>query len=452
MGDINRNQDFTKAFLGHANFLNMLAIVEDMDALCVYNPPIGVFDIHDQSTLERIMYTFMLSCSKKSITMSSVRDVIEQVKQIAPRRYVSAESNVIALTDCLIDMRTFEKYDFSIDRHAFFNLPFSSQALTEPTTTFEQSRFKLFLDQVLITDKGTPDLELQALMQEMFGYTLLQGSSVEASFFLVGEGSNGKSVLLHLLENIIGEKWCSNLSIEQMTNSEHATTALVGKRLNICTEEESQFVKSDKFKSLVSGEPTTINYKFGKITRARLPVKYIYATNELPTFSGFNHGLLRRIKIIPFKRTFTDAEQDRTLFEKLLPELPLITAWAFQGAKRLVENGYKLSHSEASETSKGDFESILSSAVSFIRDEYTEKLGEFAYHSDLYTHYTQWCTEVGKKQMSKQNFIRDIGRVLTIPTETQWNKNTSKAERGRALIRTKDSLRIQTIQGELPTF
>lgn len=447
--NLSRNQDFSKAFLAHPLFFNAVIYIKNTGSLALYNQIKGLFEILDPEDAEDVVYRFMLTCSRKSVSMSVVSDVIEQIKCLTDRKVESAFSPLLALTDCLLNMDTFQLVPFGVEHNVFFGLPFASTDLT--LKLLPTSRFAKFLDQVLITDQGSPDQELIALVQEMFGYCLLTSNICEASFFLVGDGSNGKSVLLRLLEHMVGSKFCSSLSVESMTTSPHATTALVGKRLNICTEEESAFVKSDKFKSLVSGEPTEINYKFGKIKSARLPVKYLFATNELPTFSGFNHGLLRRIKIIPFKRTFTDKEQDRQLTPKLLVELPAITAWALEGAKRLVANSYKLSQAAASDSLRLDFESNLSAAVAFVREEYKEQPGEFMFYSDLYARFTEWCKEVGKKQMSRQRFTLDINRVCKLEPTQKWNPNTNKPERGRPLVRI-GGTPIKTVDLPEPTF
>lgn len=451
MESLSRNQDIANSFVNHPSYINTVGYIKDMGAFAIYDQSKGYFVIQDPNDFDALIYRFVVSCSKKSVSMSAVYDVREQIKVLAKRQFTSAQSEYIALTDCLLSTLTFKTAPFDIRHEVFFGLPFSSHELVKDN--FDQSRFKSFLNEVLVKNDKTPDTELQTIIQEMFGYCLLPTVSAEASFFMVGEGSNGKSVLLYLLENIIGIKLCSALSVEHMTTSQHATTSLVGKRLNICYEEESQFVKSDKFKALVSGEPTEINYKYGKIFSVRLPVKFIFATNELPTFSGFNHGLLRRIKIIPFKRRFADNEQDRTLKPKLLSELPIITAWAIKGAKRLVQNGYKFSDSKASNEVKEEFESNLSAAVAFIREEYKEDENSFMFYSDLYTRFVEWCKENGKKQMSKTTFLRDINRVLTIPSSAQYNHDLRRTDRGRSLAKIVDSYtENKDINPELPNY
>lgn len=452
MGDVSRNQDFAEKFTEHPAYMETVGYIETTGSFAIYNPAKGIFEIQSEDAFDNRVYAFMRSCAKKSITMSQVKDVREQIKFLIPRKFESSNSPYLALKDCLLNTDTFASSPFNIANNCFFSMPFSSTELN--ADTFNGSRFARFLSEVLVTEEGKPDPELAVLVQELFGYCLLTTNVAEASFFLVGEGSNGKSVLLHILETIIGSQFCSSISIENMTTNRFATAGLVGMRLNICYEEESSFVKSDTFKALVSGEKTQIEYKYGKSYSAKMPVKYIFATNELPTFSGFNHGLLRRIKIIPFRRTFTDKDQDRNLTTTLLKELASITSWAIKGAKRLVANDYKFSYAKSSEDCKYEFESSLSAAVGFLRDEYTESENGFIFYSDLYTHFAEWCKENGKKQMSKQTFIRDVGRALKLESSVQWNPSYGKPERGRLLVRigTTKITKLAEVVHSLPTF
>ena len=49
-----------------------------------------------------------------------------------------------------------------------------------------------------------------------------------------------------------------------------------------------------------------------------------------PQINNTDHGIWRRIKAIPFNRTFSAEEQDRNLAEKLMSELPgILNAYVF---------------------------------------------------------------------------------------------------------------------------
>ena len=67
----------------------------------------------------------------------------------------------------------------------------------------------------------------------MFGNALLATLEAHATFFLVGKGANGKSVLLEVLRHMMGEKFCASVSIESMTTNRFTTYSLICKKINL---------------------------------------------------------------------------------------------------------------------------------------------------------------------------------------------------------------------------
>jgi putative DNA primase/helicase len=54
-------------------------------------------------------------------------------------------------------------------------------------------------------------------------------------------------------------------------------------------------------------------------------------TNELPTISGNNEAIWRRIMVVDFPITIPPEQQDKRLAGRLFSELPGILEWAMQG-------------------------------------------------------------------------------------------------------------------------
>jgi putative DNA primase/helicase len=210
-------------------------------------------------------------------------------------------------------------------------------------------------------------------------------------------------------------------NIEKLTTRPFYLPALIGKKLNISNEEESKFLKSDTFKALITGNDVSAERKYGDPFDFKPNIKFIFASNKIPTFSDLNYGITRRIKIIPFYNRF-DRENPQTdifILDKLKSELPAIVKWAIAGAKRLVENKYNLSYSKQSDIALEEFQGDISSAVAFFREKYYINDREFTGNDDMYSEYRTWCEAVGKKPFSKSNFGRDL--MNTFPDLKQKN-------------------------------
>lgn len=323
----------------------------------------------------------------------------------------SMDSDWITFRDLSFNPLTQETKEHSRDLYSTHYINCNYIGLTD-----ECPIWRKFLDTSIVQKSNTkiPDTELQTLVQEMFGYFLIANPEMgQVAFFLVGEGANGKSKLLKVLREIIGSQFISSSSLEMLTSDKFGLPSLIGKKVNICNEEESKHIRVDKFKALISGDPVGGQYKFGAHFEYIPKVKFVFATNNIPTFNDLNYATIRRIKIIPFNRRFkeTDADRDPRIFDKIKPEIPGIVKWALDGAKRLIENEFVFSRAKQSVLASEEFTSEISSAVRFFTDNYqicTCETTHFIPNDDLYRSYKAWCEENGKKPLSSFNFHRDI--------------------------------------------
>ena len=394
-----------KDFLQDSRFLKNLLYCEAYDMVYLYKD--GYYEEMPKVRLERTVLEFMSdNYPDRNITMHMVRDVIDQIKLGIYRRQVKEiDTPYIAFKDKLYNMDTFTFEDFDREKIALHHLDMATTELSDNHPLWDK-----FLGEVLVNSVGKADTELLTLVQHMFGFYMLNHLKCHQVFFLVGQGANGKSVMLNILVKLIGEKFISAMSIQTLTTEHFATSDLVGKKVNLCNEEESKFMRSDKFKALISGDLISAERKFGSKFTFRPTTKYIFASNRLPTFDGVNYGIKRRMTIIPFNRVFSEHEQDKELIGKLANELPGIMKWTIDGARKLTENKLVFPFAKLTRQSGIDFENETSSALMFFRDNYcVSKTKEiFIDNMTLYREYTTWCQDNGKKPLSSQNFHSDI--------------------------------------------
>lgn len=411
--------------------IKALVYVENIDSFCRYDEARGFYRILKPRDFEKEIYQMLKKRMKKSIAASNITDAIKQIRWQIYNTVDNVFSNYIAFKDKLLNLTTFEYEEFDLNKMTFFSADVS--AADVDLHTGKIPLFQKFLDEVIVDDKGKTDKQLQSIVQEMFGYCLLNTLEAHAAFFLVGDGSNGKSVILSILRQMIGEDFIASMSIETITMNQYAACSLIGKKLNICLEEESKYVKADKFKALISGDPVSAERKFGDTFSFTPTAKFVFATNEFPTFSSLNHGIVRRIKIIPFNKKISEKDKDTKLTGKLLKELPGIVAWSIEGAKRLVENNFVLSSSKLLEESTETLKENISSCVSFVHERYQEDKDYFISNDDLYIGYTAWCQTSGRKPLGQQNFIKDLKQACSLPGELKWSIEERTNKRGRHL-------------------
>lgn len=404
------NQHIAADFCSSGEVIKNLLYVTEIDSFAWYDH--GYFKIIPQKEIEKKVYMFMVTQYKgQNVTMSNVKDIIAQIKFIVHTVIPDVTTDYIGISEThILNKNTLQIEAFGPGKIALTKIPLSVEDTGPP------AKWQKFLSEVLVDSKGGPDLELHDLIQEIFGYCLLNTLEAHASFFLVGGGRNGKSVTLAVLREMVGSQFVESISIETLTTNQFAAHSLVGKVLNICGEEESKFIKSDKFKAMVSGDPMTVNRKYDSMFTWIPTVKYIFSTNEMPTFTGFNEGLLRRIIILPFNHKVTAEQRITNLDEQLIKELPSITAWALDGARRLKKNGFAFTKSAQADKKKIEFQENISSAVLFFNERY-EIGGESdsALAEQMYDEYVAWAQKRGKKTGSYYTFIKDVEVFTNLP-------------------------------------
>lgn len=428
-----KNQDLTQEFCSSPDIINSLLYISNFDRFCLYQHTKGAFRLMSEREMERMVYFWLRDVTTKNLTMGVTKDVVDQTRFECHRQHKNFNSPYISFEDKLFNTTTNQFEDFDIQKISFISIPIHSRQY-ENLPTEAPPVFKKFLEFILVDKHLAPETDLIGLVQEMFGYCLMPDTTAEASFFLVGEGANGKSKLIDVLRSIIGEQQCGSSSIETLSNDQFELSSLIGKRLNVCTEESSEFVKQDKFKILVSGEPISIRGMYKTAFSERLPIKFIFATNEMPSFTGYNTAFMRRIKIIPFHRIIKAHERDINIANKVLKERNQIFLWALAGMKRLIAQGMQFTETPESIAKSKELTLAMSSAIEYIDESYDEEEGAFMPNSVIYYDYKEvWCRAVGKKPVSRDRFFKEITRYHKF--ESKLGRNSEgKVERGRQLV------------------
>lgn len=352
----------------------------------------------------------------QDLTPNLVSNIIKILTWQCPRSIDLLSDNFVTFSDGkMMDLDTFSIHPVVRDKISLLKFPFPSSILEDPAVLCPN--WLSFLNDILITkessefDNPIPDASLLSLIQEMFGCALFSHSRYESTFFLYGNGQNGKSKLLSVLKTLFPKDLISCSTLEQLTTNRFKTASLVGKRLNVTSEEDSKFLASDVFKRIVSGEEISGERKFQKDFSFVPTCKMIFATNKIPTFDSIDYAIRRRIFIIPFFRKIPEAKKQINIFEeKLLPELPGIFKWALEGSKRLAQNE-KFTHSDAVEKMRDTYERIQSSAVEFIQENFviTGNYDDIFQKARLFEGYKAWVeADAGRKPLGKMKFYDEL--------------------------------------------
>ena len=253
-------------------------------------------------------------------------------------------------------------------------------------------RFTQYLEEVFLGDK-----EMISFVQEAVGYAFHKSIPMPAIFFLIGSGSNGKSVFINTLTNLIGEENTCSISLNSLSN-EYYLLNLFGKMINISSETpHNKQINTDVIKAVVAGDWVTGRSPYKQPMKFRPYAKHYLAMNDTPPIKDTSHGMLRRIYIIEFPRTFTEREMDLDLTDKLSRELSGIFNWAMEGYNRLRKNSFRFQEASLMKTAKHKFKTESNSAFAFINGPLlkSDLMDDRVKLSQVYDHYLKFCSLEG---------------------------------------------------------
>jgi putative DNA primase/helicase len=196
------------------------------------------------------------------------------------------------------------------------------------------------------------DEALMGYLQTAFGYGITGDIKEHVMFFLKGTGSNGKTTLLEAISNTVGSL-LYHLPIGVLISANDPrggckhTSELVPAataRMVVASElNESDFLNEGRVKNLTGGSTITLREAYGKCFEAEPSFKIFLDTNYLPKIRGVDEGIWRRVRVIPFDRSFRGEEIDKHLPSKLRQpaEQQAILFWLVQGAIAYCREGLR---------------------------------------------------------------------------------------------------------------
>jgi len=261
-------------------------------------------------------------------------------------------------------------------------------------------RWLQFLDEIFLGDEEKIDF-----IQEAVGYSFLKEIPKPAMFFLVGDGSNGKSVFINTITSLIGEDNACSISLSSLSN-EYYILSLHGKMINVCGETpRNRQINTDLVKAAVAGDWVTGRTPYKNPVKFKPFAKHFLAMNEIPVIEDMSHGMQRRIYPLEFTKTFNEDEMDVTLTEKLVDELPGIFNWAMVGYNRLKENNYIFSTGTSMTNAKNDYRRLSNNIYEFIEEHIVPSSSDARVTlKDAFLLYQKRCKEMNYSQLSRKDF------------------------------------------------
>ncbi len=269
----------------------------------------------------------------------------------------------------------------------------------------EPRRWHEFVRQLFGDDKESIDL-----LQEWFAYCLTADTRQQKMLLLLGPRRSGKGTIARVLTQLVGGASVVGPTVSSIAGN-FGLQPLLGKSLAIVSD--ARFT-GDHVATVVerllciSGEDAiSVDRKFKDSVTLRLPVRFMFLTNELPKFNDSSMALAGRFLVLRLTQSFYGKE-DTSLSDALNAELPGILRWAIDGWHRLRNRGHFL-EPQSSRAAIQDIEDLSSPVGAFVREQCVVGPGHRVTCTDLFDAWTAWCrADERSGQSTKQSLGRDL--------------------------------------------
>ncbi len=260
------------------------------------------------------------------------------------------------------------------------------------------------------------------ILQEYFGLCLTKDMRQEKAFFMVGEGANGKSTVLYILQRILGKENYSCIPLESLNNPNYVAN-LYQKLANISIETNAKSSVYDSiFKAIISGDQITADLKFMNAFKFAPVCKLIFALNHLPRVDDKSNAFYRRLLILRFCKEFGETEQNKNLKKELESEVDGIFIWMLHGLKRLNQRGY-FEQSEEMKTEVAEYQKDNNSILSFVDEKCDLDKNTWALKDALFLKYQEWSKESGLMPLGKIKFGKELQKLFKNITDDRTGQS-----------------------------
>jgi putative DNA primase/helicase len=280
-------------------------------------------------------------------------------------------------------------------------------------------RFMKFLKQILVED------ELIAFVQRFLGYSLAGSTEERAMAVLHGEGKNGKTTLVKLFEDMLGDYSFVAppriiLRMQQSSSeAQYQFAQMKGARF-VSMAETPRHVELEEatVKQITGNDTLNARHPFGRPFTYTPEFKLWMSTNHKPEIPDGSEAIWDRIRLIPFNQRFKGKAADTKLPAKLREEFSGVLAWAVRGCVEWGRHG--LGSSKAVDDATAEYRNEADVTQRFLDDMCVFGPEHTITRKALFEGWEKWALEEGVEPGTQTSFTRLISeRAKTLKTRRQ---------------------------------
>lgn len=243
----------------------------------------------------------------------------------------------------------------------------------------------------------------KVILYELIAYCCYSDYPIQLLFCLCGNGRNGKSQFMKILDRFIGKNNTSTTELDVLTQNRFESFKLYKKL--VCTMGETNFgmlTATSIIKKLIGGDKIGFEKKNKDPFDDYNYAKIIIASNSLPTSADTSDGFYRRWFIISFDREFEESgrevwlsvpdEEYRNMARKVTEILPNLLGTGVFTRQGSIEDR------------KRRYISFSNPLSLFIKEYCIIEDGLFESYNKMYSEYVRWLQNNKKRRVTWKEF------------------------------------------------
>lgn len=340
---------------------------------------------------------------------SRIEEVVELLNEKAKRAYDEIDAHAHTLVNVKNGMLRWKTGEFLPHDPKYLSL-IQVPVAWQPDAKSEK------LDEFLRTVLPGDAL---SVAEEFIGLLLLPDTSFAKCLVLVGEGGNGKSAFLKLIEALVGKENISYYSLHSIVEDRFTAAGLLGKLANFHDELEQRALENTgAFKQIVAGDPIKAEEKNKAPFSFRPFCRLVFATNQMPRATDRSQAYFDRLLFLEFKNRIRSTTEEILDYGRVLSETPgvleALLVRAVAGLQRLITRSRFIPPTSSVEAIE-DYRRDCNSAYDFLREScrLDDPNGWLA-KNILYDRYRAWSEDQGRKPMSAREFARTVQQMPNV--------------------------------------
>lgn len=377
----------------------------------IYRYKNGIYHNDGKQVIRTIAEEYAGILSRRKLK-NEIVDHIKDKKYVDRKDFFNVDPNYINLKNGVYDIETKQLLPHNPKYHFLTKIPvnYDPQA--------ECPRFKTFIQEICQhTRKRREDIE--NTLQEYLGYTLYRSYPFKRYLVLDGSGDNGKTVLMNIVESLIGDENNAGVPLQDLNERTFALSKLYGKLANISDDLPNKALKySGVIKQITGNSPLWADIKNHKDgIRFINYAKPWNACNQLPETRDITDAFFSRmLQITLLNKYVKDSDNelidnetvfkaDKKLLPKLEQELPGILNFALEGLHRLL-NQEKFSFQRSTEEIRTEYIKKTNPVHAFLEDECARTNEDWGIlKDDLYNEVLDYCERNGYDKPTSQHQV-----------------------------------------------